>query len=283
VPPDPAPGGSPATPPGRSPDDLIADFSLVWSSLSELGSSLPAADWDKPTDCPGWNVRDQYAHMIGTESVLLGLPAPAPVAAAHALNPMGEANEGWVAGWRGQPGPVVLAAFRDVTERRLAALRAMAAADWEAQTATPVGPGPYRLFMEIRVFDCWVHEQDVRRAVGRPGHLSGPVAELAMGRLTGALGFVVGKRVGAADGVAVVASLAPPLAQTLAVAVSGGRAVPVDPPAAPTVRIRSDGETWACLCAGRWGAAEVVAAGRVEFDGDAPLGRQVIEQLTVTP
>jgi len=188
-----------------------------------------------------------------------------------------------VAGWRGQPGPVVLAAFRDVTERRLAALRAMTAAEWEAQTVTPVGPGTYGLFMEVRVFDCWIHEQDVRRAVGRPGHMSGPVAELAMSRLTGPLGFVVGKRVGAADGVSVVASLSPPLAQTLAVAVSGGRGVAVDPPADPTVRIRSDGETWACLCAGRWDADRVLATGRVEFDGDAALGRQVIEQLTITP
>jgi uncharacterized protein (TIGR03083 family) len=269
--------------PGKSPDDLIADFSEVWSSLSELGSSLSAADWDARTDCPGWSVRDQYAHMIGTESVLLGLPSPAPVQAAHAKNPMGEANEGWVVGWRGQPGPAVLAAFRDVTDRRLAALRAMSGAEWAAQTATPVGPGPYGLFMEIRVFDCWIHEQDVRRAVGRPGHLSGPAADLAMGRLTGSLGFVVGKRVGAAEGVSVVASLSPPLAQTLAVAVTGGRAVPVDPPAEPTVRIRSDGETWACLCAGRWDAADVVAAGRVEFDGDAALGRRVVEQLTITP
>ena len=283
MPPDAAPRGSAAAPPGRSPDDLIADVSLVWSSLSDLGASLSSPDWDIPTDCPGWDVRDQYAHMIGTESVLLGLPAPAPVQAAHVKNPMGEANEGWVAGWRGQPGPVVLAAFRDVTERRLAALRAMTAAEWEAQTVTPVGPGTYGLFMEVRVFDCWIHEQDVRRAVGRPGHMSGPVAELAMSRLTGPLGFVVGKRVGAADGVSVVASLSPPLAQTLAVAVSGGRGVAVDPPADPTVRIRSDGETWACLCAGRWDADRVLATGRVEFDGDAALGRQVIEQLTITP
>jgi hypothetical protein len=29
--------------------------------------------------------------------------------------------------------------------------------------------------MHIRIFDCWVHEQDMRRATGRPGHLTGPV------------------------------------------------------------------------------------------------------------
>ena len=265
------------------PDALIADLSLVWSSLSDLGASLSAPDWERPTDCPGWSVRDQYAHMIGTESLLLGQPAPAPVAAAHTKNPLGEANEGWVVSLRGEPGPAVLTAFGEVTEHRLAALRAMTPADWEAPTMTPTGPGTYGSFMEIRVFDCWVHEQDVRRAVGRPGHLSGPVAELAMGRFTGSLGFVVGKRVGAADGVSVVAALAPPLAQTLAVAVAGGRASPVEPPGQPTVRIRTDGETWACLCAGRWQADSVVAAGRVGFDGDESLGLRVLGQLAVIP
>jgi uncharacterized protein (TIGR03083 family) len=266
-----------------SPDDLVADLSSVWSSLAALGDQLTTADWERPTECPGWTVRDVYAHIIGTESALLGEPAPPPISAAHTRNPLGEAIEGWVDRWRGHPGREVLAAFRAVTDRRLAALGALPAAAWEEQTVTPVGPGTYGLFMEIRVFDCWVHEQDVRRAVGRPGHLEGPVAELANARLTGSLGFVVGKRVGAADGVSVVVELTPPLAQTLAVGVTAGRAAPVDAPPQPTVRIRTDGETWACLCAGRRSADEVLEAGRVAMDGDTALGRAVLASLTITP
>jgi uncharacterized protein (TIGR03083 family) len=205
------------------------------------------------------------------------------VVAPHALNPMGEGNEGWVTRLRTRSGPEVLADFRAVAERRLAALRAMTDDAWEAPTTTPVGPGTYGSFMEIRVFDCWVHEQDIRRAVGRPGHLDGPAAELAMARVTGSLGFVVGKRVGPPDGVTVVAELGPPLARTLAVGVAGGRAVTVDPPATPTVRIRTDGETWLQLSAGRASAATVIAAGRVAFEGDAALGRAVVDQLSITP
>src|ERR1700730_3920954 len=86
-----------------------------------------------------------------------------------------------------------------VTERRMVALRAMTSDGWEAPTDTPVGPGTYALFMEIRIFDCWVHEQDIRRALDRPGHLEGPIADVAMARLSGSLGFVVGKRVGAPE------------------------------------------------------------------------------------
>jgi len=137
--------------------------------------------------------------------------------------------------------------------------------------------------MEIRVFDCWVHEQDIRRAVGRVGHLDGRVAELAMGRITGALGFVVGKRVAPGDGVSVVVELGPPLGTTLAVEVTGGRAGAVAPPAEPTVRIRSDGEAWLCLGTGRWTAAEALARGRVTLAGDEALGRRIVEQLATTP
>jgi uncharacterized protein (TIGR03083 family) len=262
---------------------VIDDLALEWQALSALGAELTPADWDRPTECPGWTVRDQYAHMIGTESVLLGEAAPPPVHAAHTRNPMGEGNEGWVERWRGRSGPEVLAGFGDVTERRLAALRAMAPEEWEAPTMTPVGPGTYESFMEIRVFDCWVHEQDVRRAVGRPGHLDGPVAAMAMRRVTGALGFVVGKRVAPGDGTSVVVELGAPFATTLAVEVAGGRAGAIAPPPTPTVRIHSDGETWLCLGTGRWTADAALAQGRVTLTGDEKLGRRILEQLATTP
>ena len=38
---------------------------------------------------------------------------------------------------------------------------------------SPVGEVPYRDFMETRVLDSWAHEQDIRRAVGRPGGRNG--------------------------------------------------------------------------------------------------------------
>jgi uncharacterized protein (TIGR03083 family) len=266
-----------------SPEELIGGLAQVWSSLVALGEDLAPVDWEQPTDCPGWTVRDQYAHMIGTESALLGDPVPPPLTAAHAHNRMGEVNEGWVDPLRGQPGAAVLKAFRAVTARRLVALRAMTSEEWEAPTDTPVGPGTYALFMEIRIFDCWVHEQDVRSALDRPGHLDGPIADVAMARLSGSLGFVVGKRVGAPEGSTVVVELEPPLGRRLAVAVAGGRAGAAEAPESPSVRIRTDGETWMRLSTGRTSAADAIDEGRIAFEGDASLGRAVVEQLNVTP
>ena len=59
----------------------------------------------------------------------------------------------------------------------------MSTEDWDREGFTPEGPGPYRQFMEIRVFDCWYHDQDIREAVDRPGFLEGPVADLSIGRI----------------------------------------------------------------------------------------------------
>ena len=66
-------------------------------------------------------------------------------------------------------GAETLADFRRVTARRLDALRALPAEKWDEEGFTPEGPGPYRQFMEIRVFDCWYHDQDIREALDRPG------------------------------------------------------------------------------------------------------------------
>ncbi len=66
--------------------------------------------------------------------------------------------------------------------------------EFDAPTQTPVGMAPYRRFMEIRVFDCWLHEQDIRSAIGRPGHEDGPCAEMSVDEVVRALGFIVGKQ-----------------------------------------------------------------------------------------
>jgi hypothetical protein len=37
------------------------------------------------------------------------------------------------------------------------------------------------------------------------------------------------------------------------------------------------------LSTGRISAGDAIGAGRIAFDGDAPLGQAVVEQLNVTP
>ena len=79
--------------------------------------------------------------------------------------------------------------------------------------------------MRIRVMDTWMHEQDVREAVERPGHDSGAVVELVLDELQAALGYVVGKKAGAPDGSSVTFQLTGPAGRTVQVLVDGRAAV----------------------------------------------------------
>jgi uncharacterized protein (TIGR03083 family) len=142
--------------------------------------------------------------------------------------------------------------------------------------------------MDVRIMDCWTHEQDIRRALGRPGHLEGAAPKAAIDRFVSSFGYVVGKRVGPPDGSTVVLELAgagggAPDARRVAMVMSDGRARSIDPPADPTVRITIDPEAYACLAAGRWTADRAVASGRVAFVGDEALGRRVVGSLSITP
>jgi uncharacterized protein (TIGR03083 family) len=196
---------------------------------------------------------------------------------------MGPINEGWVAERRGRLPEEVLAEFREVTGARRQALAAMTDEEWAAPIDSPIGKVPYREFMSVRVMDNWVHEQDIRRAVARPGDLDGPAAETALARFIGALGFVVGKRAGASEGTSVVVQLEGPIATTLAVSVIDGRAKPTKAPEQPTLTLTMTSDTYSCLSSGRWTADEAVAQGRVKVEGDTQLGQRVLASMNIIP
>ena len=110
--------------------------------------------------------------MIGTESMLQGAATPeADVDVStleHVRNPIGVLNECWVRSLRGVSSAELLERFRATTAERRTALTAMTDDAWNEITATPAGPDSYGRFMRVRIFDCWMHEQDIRDALDRP-------------------------------------------------------------------------------------------------------------------
>jgi uncharacterized protein (TIGR03083 family) len=172
--------------------------------------------------------------------------------------------------------------FRTVTAARLASLRAMPVADFAREWRTPIGLAPYRDFLQLRAFDCWVHEQDMRRAINRPGHRDGPVAARALQRMVAALPYVVGRKVRAPEGATIVFRLHGEGTTTPAVVMEGRRARLLDHvPATPSATIGMDTETFMCLTCGRWEPQVVLDAGKVQIEGDDALGRTVVAQLNV--
>jgi uncharacterized protein (TIGR03083 family) len=277
-------------------EPLITRFEEVWTDVVDLGRDLDDSQWELPTDCPGWSIKDHVAHMIGTERMLMGEqpstgaeaePAAGAeaVIAPHVRNDIGKANERWIASYRACTGKELLDEFRAVTKRRLDELRRLTAEDWAREGFTPEGPGPYRQFMEIRIFDCWYHDQDMREAIGRPGFLEGAVADLSLQRIPRkALGYVVGKKAGAPPGSTVVFDVlgVPPIVAAVSVPPEG-RAVLLDaPPDDPTVTITLDRRTFGRLAGGRWTGAQARRQGAVTVEGDAELGKRVVDNVSFT-
>jgi len=264
-----------------SKEPIVDILDEEWAAIGELGDDLEAGEWELPSECPGWTVRDVLSHMVGTERSLLGDTAPAPVSTApHVHNEVGARNEGWVDSLRSHTGPEVLAVFRDVTSRRLAQLRSWPSSRFDESGPSPVGEVPYREFMRVRVMDCWVHEQDIRVATARPGHHHGPAATLAIDRLASAMPFIVGKKAGAPDGSSVRFELTGSEPRRFDVVVRGGRAA-VDQVAGsgPTAELRMDLEVFWRLGCGRATGEAARGAGLVELRGDTELAERVVDSM----
>lgn len=264
---------------------VLSALFAVWDDIDALLAGLSEAQWRAASPLPGWDVKAVVAHMIGTESFLAGIAAPQPdidvSTLKHVRNDVGVMNECWVRHLSAHADADVLESFRAITTDRREVLTAMSGDEWDAVTMTPTGPDSYGRFMRIRVFDCWMHEQDIRVALERPptdDELAGPAASLALDEIAATMGYVVGKLARAPEGSRVQFDLTGPLARTIRVSVDG-RAAVVDDFAGrdPTATIRLDGLQFTRLTGGR-----PMCPARpkdIELDGDQDVATQVVEHL----
>jgi uncharacterized protein (TIGR03083 family) len=261
--------------------DVLTGLFASWDAIDTVIDDLPEAHWSQQTALPGWTVHDVVAHVIGTESMLQGAGTPeADIDVStlkHVRNDIGVLNERWVRKLRGLDHAELVEKFRATTAERRAALIRMGEAQWNELTATPAGPDSYGRFMRVRIFDCWMHEHDIREAMDRVGAgIDGPDSRLALDEIAASMGFVVGKLGGAPDGSRVRLELTGPMARTINVAVEG-RAKVVDDfgGADPTATITLDGLLFTRLAGGR----VAVDHDAVSFDGDQAVGRRIVEHL----
>jgi uncharacterized protein (TIGR03083 family) len=267
-------------------DHMIAALDDEWDALVALAGDLAPGDWSQPTDLPGWTVKDVYAHVIGIESVLLGRQGPAmvvPDGLPHVRNEMGRANEAWVMAYRRCSGSEVLADLAEVVTERRAMLARTDAAAFDAPSWTPAGEDTYGRFMRIRVMDQWFHEQDVREAVGRPGHLSGLAPEVVLDELSSAMGYVVGKQANFPEGSSVRINLRGPMSHRWDIAVTDRARVVDQLSGEPTVTITMPGATFCRIAGGRreWNHPWVRSA--IVVYGDHDLGDQLLANLAFMP
>lgn len=265
-------------------EQIVEVLANEWEDIARLLEQLDDDAWSTPTELPGWDVRAVVAHIIGTEATLAGDPQPAApddlAEREHVRNDMGQMNEAWVELLRHEPPEEMVRRLREVTARRGEQLRAMTDEEFSAPSWTPAGNDTYSRFMQIRIFDCWMHEQDIRHAVGMPGNDGGPAAIESLGETTRVLGYVVGKLGRAPDGSAITFALTGPITREIHVVVDGRAAVVDSLERRPDVRISVDSPTFMRLAGGRVEARTVLD--HIHMEGDVDLGAQIVGSLGYT-
>lgn len=151
------------------------------AALLELLQNLTAEEWDAPTACPGWSVKDVSGHLLGDDvgrlsrgrdgfvnpDFAIGLDLstlPGLIAAIDRQNAL------WVEAMRRVSPPLLIELLRLTGEETFAFfstldLDAMGGpVDW-------VGPEPAPVWLDVarEYTERWVHQQHIRDAVGRFG------------------------------------------------------------------------------------------------------------------
>jgi uncharacterized protein (TIGR03083 family) len=262
---------------------LVEIWHRACTDFVTLVRDLPRDQWDLPTDLPGWTVRDNVAHTAHLEAVLAGAPEEtvevAP--AAHLTGLMNYYTEQGVVARRERSLPELVEEIERSVATRYAALTAEPPTDPSA--SPPKTPGDvgwsYLTLLSNRPFDVWMHDQDVRRAIGRPGGYDSPVARHVLSVLGRSLPMVVGKRVAPPAGTTVrVAVPGADLAWTVGVG-ADGRASAVDDATSPTVCVTLEPEDFVVLAGGRRGPGATTPV----VTGDEALAQRLLHSMAVTP
>lgn len=267
-------------------DSLVRCVEIWWRAVDDLSTlleTLSPDDWSVPTDLAGWDVHAIAAHSAHLEALLAGAAHDEVEIGepAHVTGLLGQFTEQGVVARRDRSPDELITELRSSATTRHTALLADPPTDPDAPAPGVFGLIGWstRTLLRNRPLDLWMHEQDVRRAVGRPGNLDGPAAVHTADYLAESLGFVLAKRAGAAPGATAVLSITghPPYSFTVN---DRGRGERLDgEPDEPTIRLAMDRDTFIRLAGGRRPAEP----GSVELVGDPELGRRVVDGLAVTP
>ena len=149
------------------------------ASLLELLSSLAAGQWQAPTVCPGWSVKDVALHLLGGDIDLLSrrrdgaAPADAPSRPAgfqELVVSLDRLNQTWVEATRRISPRLLcerLAVTGEATRQYLSSLELSAV----EESVSWIRPDPVPNWLDVarQYTERWTHQQQIRDAVGVPG------------------------------------------------------------------------------------------------------------------
>ncbi|MEU9340482.1 maleylpyruvate isomerase family mycothiol-dependent enzyme [Streptomyces sp. NPDC048278] len=255
-------------------------------AISELVTPLVEGEWNRRTPCPGWSVRDVVSHVIGLDCEMLGDPRPIhtlPRDLYHVTNEQQRYTEMQVDVRRHHTAPEMTSELEYTVIRRNRQLRNESREPGHLVRG-PMGKEiPLEEAMRNHAFNVWVHEQDLRAALGRPGSLDSPGAQVARDVLLGALPKVVAGDADAPRSSAVIFDVHGPVEflRTIRIDIQGRGTLETTPALGPAAVFTLDWETYVRLACGR--TTPDAVADRVKAEGDPELTAAILRNFAVTP
>jgi uncharacterized protein (TIGR03083 family) len=262
-------------------EELVAMLQSTWTSIETLLTKLSDEEWGVLTDCPGWTVRDQVSHLIGFEQQWFLRKSVPPIEAdayAYVQNELGASNEAWITQRRSAGPNTLRTELSHVIEARIVQLNAARHFPQGLSTiiTTFRGDETMRDALALRLFDIWVHEQDIRRAVGVTGNNEGPAMLHARDRMLDSLPWVAAKQAKLPEGSIVGVALYGSAQLLKVVRVIDGRGELVHAAShRPTAALTMHEETFLLATTGRVAAATLLERGKISLRGDIELGTQM--------
>jgi len=266
-------------------DDLFGAWQSASADFSDLVTPLSLEEWNAPTALPGWTVGDIVSHVGWLEGILLGrfdaAHEPDWDALPHVTSDFGRLMEIPVDLRRTWTREDVLMELASNVADRWVALDS-GPHDVTVDTPGPFGPAPLGRVLRMRTLDTWVHEQDIRDALGRPGHLDSLSAQTTASQLLSGYGKVWVKFCGAQPGEVLRLDVSEPgvtFARDIVVD-DDGRARVVDEQSGPaTVTLAMNWPTFLNLSCGRGDATQ--HRERVNAKGDLARAAVVLDNFRV--
>ncbi len=160
------------------PIQTIDLFAPDRATLLNLLAGLTDEEWQRPTVCAGWSVKDVALHLLGGDLTNLsrrrdGFRGPAAVAGETVVSLVNRLNDEWLRAARRLSTSVVqelLAAMETPLFEYFAGLDPLAL----GPRVSWAGPEPAPVWLDIarEYTERWHHQQHIREAVHQPGQES---------------------------------------------------------------------------------------------------------------
>ena len=152
----------------------FADTLVAWKRHRDRFTAtlqeLPTDEWDRPTRCAAWSVREVIGHLIVVDGFWAmtftnARNQAAPTTMLEGFNPS-NSTDAMVAATTELEISALLAQFVDGTDALAQVVDGFGTEHWEARCESPIGHLPATCNFGHAFWDSWLHERDIFEPVG---------------------------------------------------------------------------------------------------------------------